>query len=582
MERGKLLPLARAILRTPTIPCARQPLEERTMRLCLTLTAASLAATAIVAGPAAAATCESLAGVTLPNTTITLAQSFAGGTFTAPNGQKFANIPAFCEVHGIAAPTSVSAINFEIWMPAAGWNGRFEGVGNGGLAGTISFGAMASALTAGYATASTDTGHTPTEPQTWLENRELVIDYSYRGLHLTTANAKALIAAFYGTAARFSYYTGCSTGGKQALMEAQRFPEDYDGIIGGDAANFWTHQMMSEVWDGQASDTPDTDFTPANLQLLQTAVLAQCAGQDGGLKADAFLMDPRDCHFDPKVLECKAGQDPSTCLTAAQVGAARKIYQGPSNPRTGASLYPGIARGGEVGWGPAGGQFVINRTTTSGVSSFDWFRFAVFQNPNWDFRTFNFDSDATLTDEEWAAIANSTNPDLAAFRRRGHKMIYYHGFADPLIPTVNGINYYESVVAEEGEGRGDHDRGGALEETREFFRAFMVPGMYHCAGGPGPTIFLAASGAQADAEHDMLSALVEWVERGQAPKQIIATKFVNDNPANGIAFQRPLCPYPEFAAYRGFGDPNSAQSFRCVRDDRDLVAADSGHDHDRD
>jgi feruloyl esterase len=557
------------------------------MRLCATAIGAALLAAAS-AGSAAAATCESLTGLTVPNTTITLANSFAGGTFTAPNGQKFANMPAFCQVHGIAAPTSVSAINFEVWLPAASWNGRLEGLGNGGLAGTISFSAMAPAVQAGYAATSTDTGHTPPEPQTWLLNRDLVIDYSYRGLHLTTVNAKSIVDAFYGRGPSFSYYSGCSTGGKQALMEAQRFPEDYDGIIGGDAANFWTHQMMSEVWDGQATDTPATNFTPANLQLLQNAALARCAGQDGGLKTDAFLTDPRDCHFDPAVLQCAANQDPSTCLTAPQVAAAKKIYQGPTNPRTGQNLYPGLERGGEVGWGPAGGQFVINRTTTSGVSSFDWFRFAVFDNPNWDFRTFNFDSDAALGDADWAATANSTDPNIEPFQRLGHKMIYYHGFADPLIPAFNGLNYYESVVADQARRHHDEDRDDALAETREFFRAFMVPGMYHCAGGPGPTIFAAASGAAADADHDVLSALVQWVEHGIAPRRIVATKFVNDNAANGIAFQRPLCPYPEVAAYRGFGDPTSAQSFTCVTDDRDSASRgrgrngddDRGHDRD--
>jgi len=346
------------------------------MRLCATAIGALLLAAASV-GSAAAATCESLTGLTLPNTTITLAKSFAGGTFTAPNGQNFANMPALCQVHGVATPTSASAINFEVWLPAASWNGRLEGLGN--------------------------------------------------------------------------------------------------------------------------------------------------------------------------------------------------------------SLYPGLERGGEVGWGPAGGQFVINRTTSSGVSSFDWFRFAVFDNPNWDFRTFNFDSDAALGDADWAAIANSTDPDIEPFRSLGHKMIYYHGFADPLIPAFNGINYYESVVADQARRRhGDGDRDGALAETREFFRAFMVPGMYHCAGGPGPTIFAASSGAAADAEHDVLSALVEWVEHGVAPRRIVATKFLNDNAANGIAFQRPLCPYPEVAAYRGFGDPTSAQSFTCATDDRDSASRGRGGDDDHD
>ena len=213
----------------------------------LSLAATFFAASLFVPTQAGAATCAGLIGLQLPNTTITFAQLQPAGTFTAPNGQQFQNMPAFCEVQGISKPTSVSAINFEVWLPLpSGWNGKFEGVGNGGLAGTISYSSMAPGLQRGFAIASTDTGHNSTEPQLWLENQDLVIDYSYRGLHLTTVNAKAIIAAFYNRAPRFSYYSGCSTGGKQALFEAQRYPDDYDGIIGGDAANFWTHQMFHE------------------------------------------------------------------------------------------------------------------------------------------------------------------------------------------------------------------------------------------------------------------------------------------------------------------------------------------------
>ena len=522
---------------------------------------------------ARAATCAGLIGLQLPSTTITLAQLQPAGTFTAPNGQQFQNMPAFCEVQAISKPTSVSAINFEVWLPLpSGWNGKFEGVGNGGLAGTISYGSMAPGLQRGFATASTDTGHNSTEPQLWLENQDLVIDYSYRGLHLTTVNAKAIIAAFYNRAPRFSYYSGCSTGGKQALFEAQRYPDDYDGIIGGDAANFWTHQMFHEDWVGQATVTPATNLSADNLQLLNNAVLQQCSSKDHGLASDPFLLDPQDCHFDPKVLLCTGGQS-TNCLTAAQVGAVQTIYQGVTNPRTEVQLYPGLPRGSELGWGPAGGQFLINRPVSegSGVSSYDFFRFTVFQIPSpyfWDYTTLNFDSDVTLVDKNFSSLFNSTNPDLSAFKRHGGKLIMYHGNADPLIPPANTINYYQSVASTKPSYRLTRSTALAISETQRFFRVFLVPGMYHCAGGPGANVFNGVSnqGNPTDPDHDILSALDLWVTSNQAPDQIIASNQTNGS----VNFTRPLCPYPQNARYKGTGSTSDAANYACAQDDDDL------------
>ncbi len=504
---------------------------------------------------ALAATCESMVGVGLPKATITLAKAIPAGAFTPPQGKAIENLPAFCEVHGILKPTDASVIHFEVWLPASNWNGKFEGVGNGGLAGTISFAAMATALRQGYATASTDTGHNTAESKIWLDNRERLIDYSYRGLHLTTTAAKSIIDAFYGQTAKHSYYAGCSTGGKQGLMEAQRFPADYDGIVAGDAANFWTRQMASEVWNGVATGTAETNLSQEKLQLIQDAVLAVCDAGDG--IADGIVSDPMRCHFDPKKLLCKAG-DSSNCLTAAQVGAVEKIYSGPINPRTGQKLYPGLYPGGELGWGKNGGQMVINRTATSGVSSSDFWRYAIFRNPQWEFRTFDFDHDLQTADEKLGPITNATDPNLSEFRKLGHKLIYYHGAADPLIPAQNGIDYYEKVAAA--------DKG--LDHTQEYFRAFLVPGLYHCAGGPGATAFGTSGPApesQMDADHDIVSSLDRWVDKGVAPTKIIATKYVDNSPAKGIALQRPLCAYPEVARYKGSGDPNDAASFTCTK-----------------
>ncbi len=506
-----------------------------------------------IAPAAFAANCEALASLSLPDTTITSAKAVAAGAYTPARGQAIANMPAYCQVHGIIKPAAVSAIHFEVWMPETGWNGKLEVAGNGGLAGTISTGPMATSVRNGFAAASTDTGHTAAQPREWLEDRERLIDYSYRGLHLTTVNAKALISAYYTQNAKASFFMGCSYGGKQALTEAQRFPADFDGIVAGDAANFWTHQMMSEVWNGVVTGTPETNLPQEKLQLVQDAAVSACDALDGA--ADGIISDPMRCHFDPKKLLCK-GADASGCLTAAQVGAVEKIYGGPVNPRTGLKLYPGLYPGGELGWGRAGGQMVINRTTSSGVSSNDFFRYALFKNPEWAFRAFDFDRDAQAADEKLAPLMNANDANLEEFRKLGHKLIYYHGTADPLIPAQNGVDYYERVVKEQK----------GLDRTQTFYRVFLVPGLYHCSGGPGPIGFGASQPpSQVDADHDILTAAVRWVEKGVAPEKIIAAKYVDNTPSKGIALERPLCMYPAVAKYKGSGDMKDANNFTCAK-----------------
>jgi hypothetical protein len=491
------------------------------------------------------ANCEALSGLKLADTTISVAKSVATEK----------GVPAHCLVHGLIKPAPVSAIQFEVWLPEAGWNGKLQTVGNGGLAGTISFPAMGTALKAGFATASTDTGHTAEEPKDWLQNKERMIDYSYRGLHLTTVDAKAIVDAYYGQNASEALYTGCSTGGKQGLMEAQRFPADFDAIVAGDAANYWTRQMVSEVWNGVATGTPETALPEAKLQLVQDAVLEQCDALDG--VKDGLIADPRRCKFDPKKLLCKGG-DAASCLTAGQLSAVQKIYSGPVNPRTGQSVYPGPYPGGELGWGGAR-PMVINRPgKSSGVSSWDFMRFSLFSNPEWDFHSFDFDRELQTLEEKYAALTNATDANLEEFRKLGHKLIYYHGASDPLIPAQNGVNYYESVVAQQK----------GLDKTQTFFRAFLVPGLYHCAGGPGANGFGTAQPApagQVDADHDVVQAAVRWVEKGVAPAKIIATRYVDGAPAKGVQFQRPLCPYPLAARYNGKGDTNDAANFSCVK-----------------
>ena len=518
------------------------------------LAATSSAPSPVAAPPGSGPACEALAGLKLADTTISSSKAVAAGPFTPPGGRGgrgSADLPAFCQVHGVLVPTPHSSIHFEVWLPAANWNGKLQVVGNGGLAGTISYPGLASALRDGFAAASTDTGHTSTESPAWLEDRERLIDYSYRGLHMTTVNAKAIVQAYYSEQAKRAYYTGCSTGGKQGLMEAQRYPDDFDGILAGDAANFWTHQMASEVWNGVVTSTPATNLPKEKLQLLQDAALQACDMLDGA--KDGLVSDPARCQFDPSTLQCKGGDSP-TCLTAAQVGAVRKIYEGPENPRTRKRLYPGLYPGGEMGWAA---NTVINKTTKSGVSSYDFWGYAFYHKPDWPYPTFDFDKDVQRADEELGPVTNATSPNLEEFRTLGHKLIYYHGAADPLIPAQNGIDYFESVVSMQK----------GLARAQSFYRAFLVPGLYHCSGGPGPIAFGTSQPApvsQRDADHDALRALERWVESGTAPTQIIGTKYVDGDPAKGVAFQRPLCPYPEVARYRGSGEMNDAANFACV------------------
>jgi Tannase and feruloyl esterase len=516
--------------------------------------AAPAAPSPVAAPPGSAPACEELAGLKLADTTISSSKAVTAGPFTPPGGRGGrgpADVPAFCQVHGVLTPTPHSTIHFEVWLPAANWNGKLQVVGNGGLAGTISYPALASALRDGFAAASTDTGHTSTESPAWLRDRERLIDYSYRALHMTTVNAKAIVQAYYSEQARRAYYTGCSTGGKQGLMEAQRYPGDFDGILAGDAANFWTHQMASEVWNGVVTSTPETSLSKEKLQLLQDATLQACDALDGA--SDGLVSNPARCHFDPAKLQCKSGDAP-TCLTAAQVGAVRKIYEGPTNPRTHKRFYPGLYPGGEMGWAA---NTVINKTTKSGVSSYDFWGYAFYHKPDWPYPTFDFDKDVQQADEDLGPVTNATSPDLEEFRKLGHKLIYYHGAADPLIPAQNGIDYFETVV---GMQKG-------LARAQSFYRAFLVPGLYHCSGGPGPIAFgtsQPAPASQRDADHDALRALERWVESGTAPTQIIGTKYVDDDPAKGVAFQRPLCPYPQVAKYKGSGEMHDAGNFACV------------------
>ncbi len=506
--------------------------------------------------------CEALSSLKLEETTITSAEVVAAGTFTPPSGQEsfpgadgYKRVPEFCRVRAEARPSKDSDIKIEVWMPASGWNGKYQGQGNGGFAGAIDYAGLASAVGRGYASAATDTGHAgdATDASWALGHREKIIDFGYRGIHEMSVQAKAVIAAFYGKAPQHSYFASCSDGGREALMEAQRFPDDYDGIVAGAPANFWTHLVAGAAWDSQALlADPASYIPPAKLAAISAAAIASCDAKDG--LADELISDPAACHFDPAQIQCK-GAESDSCLTGPQVTALKKIYAGP-HASSGTQIFPGYMPGGELGGG--GWEPWITGTAPGKSLQFafgsHFFADMVFDDANWDFRKFNLEPDTKLADKKMAAILNATDPDLRPFQKRGGKLIMYHGWSDAAISPINSIHYYDSVMKKMGSGSGD------------FIRLFMVPGLQHCFMGPGPNSFgQLLSGPQGDPEHDVLSAVERWVESGAAPQKVIATKYVNDlDPSQGVKMTRPLCPYPQLARYNGAGDKDDAANFVCA------------------
>jgi feruloyl esterase len=529
----------------------------------------SIAAVLYEAAPAVAVTsCESLASLALPYTTITAAQSVPAGTYTAADGSVWPNLPAFCQVAGSIMPTSDSNIHFGIWMPISAWNGKFKGNGNGGFAGSIEYSEMAPDLVRGYATSSTDTGSTA-DGSFALGHPEKIVDFGYRAHHELAMKGEAITQAFYGVSPKHSYFQGCSGGGAEAQMESQRFPNDYDGIIIGDPANYWTHHYVgAHLWILEALyyNSPNTDFPISADAILGNATNAACDALDG--LVDGIITDPRDCHFHPATLLCKPGQNPSTCLNATEVGVVHKLYAGPKSV-TYRGYYYGLEPGAEATNWP---NLISSSTPYGGIHGslgIPFFQYFVFDDPNWNFHTWQWtpanlhyvDDKQILPNETLSTALNAINPDLRPIQRRGAKLIHYHGFNDPDISPLNSIYYYISVLANQagsyGLEPGSPAGRQALEQTQDFYRLFLVPGMSHCTGGAGPATF------------DSLTALEQWVEQGIAPDQIIATQYVNNDPTQGVQRTRPLCPYPQISKYNGTGDPNDAANFNCVNDKDD-------------
>ena len=487
----------------------------------------------ISAAPGFAATCDSLRSLALPDTTITLTQSVAPGEFVPPGSPSgppssaglFKKLPAFCRLAATLQPTSDSDIKIEVWLPAAGWNGKFQAVGNGGWAGVISYSAMAQALEHGYATSSTDTGHVGPSGSFALGHPEKLIDFAYRSEHEMTVKAKDIIQAFYGDPPKVSYWNGCSTGGRQGLKEAQRFPNDYDAIIAGAPANPRTRLAFTTLWIAQAAHKDEASYIPpSKYPAIHQAVLNACDALDG-LK-DGLLADPTRCRFDPKVLACQDADGPA-CLTAAQIETVRKILSPPKNPQTGEEIYPTLEPGSELGWATLAGPQPFQATV-------DHFKYVVFKDPNWDWKTLNFAGDVALADKIDNETINATDANLKPFFAHNGKLLLYHGFSDPNVPPRSTINYYNRVL-DTTAGAGDS------------IRLFMVPGMGHCGGGEGPNNF------------DMVSALEQWKEHGKAPERIVAAHRAGGQ----VDRTRPLCPYPQVARYKGSGSIDEESNFVC-------------------
>ena len=482
----------------------------------------------------AAGSCESLSALKLPDTTITMAQSVAAGAFSPPagggGGQAYSTLPAFCRVAATIKPTSDSDIKVEMWLPASGWNGKYQAVGNGGWAGSITYGAMARALRDGYATSSTDTGHTGGNASFALGHPEKLVDYAYRAVHEMTVKSKAIANAFYGADAKRAYFNGCSTGGRQALAAAQRFPNDFDGIVAGAAANPKSGLDAWRIWMTQAMLKDKASFIPEEKhRVIHQAVLNACDKLDG--VEDGLIENPTRCRFDPAILACR-GADGPNCLTAAQVETAKVVMSPVKNRRTGELIFPGFEPGTELGWsrllsGPIRTRTLSNSSNTScsripsgtGVHSISS---ATSPPPRKPARA-RWRPSIPTSRRSCSAVANSSRITAGAI--------------NSIAPQASVNFYTRALAATKAPARG-----------AAWLRLYMVPGMGHCSGGDGPDTF------------DMMSPLDSWVESGTMPQQIEASKIA----AGKVTRTRPLCPYPQVARYKGTGSIDEAANFACV------------------
>lgn len=513
-----------------------------------------------IAQSAPADRCDALARISIPSFRIVEAERVADGQFKQPSGKELLNLPAFCRLSIVSQPAPESNIRIEVWLPEMSWNGRLLGTGNGGGAGSIIYPALADGVRRGFATANTDLGTSPNAyaatglPDKWA-------DFGYRATHEMTLIARALIAQYYGRPAARAYFTGCSTGGQQAISEAQRFPDDYDGILAGAPANDRTHLHSEFLWHYQAAhDAPDAMVPQDRIAFVTRSIVAACAGKDGGAATDRFLTDPRLCKFNLSSLPLCSAKQAEDCVSPAQLETLKKVYAGPVNPKTGERIYAPLPFGAESS------ALGLAYQESDKVAREQFYPFLWAFGASWNAMSFNFSSDEDRLDQELAPVLNADNPDLSSFSRHGGKLIMFTGTADPIVPFPDAIEYYERVVSTVEQQEGNGDSSDALVATQQFFRYYLVPGMGHCGGGPGLNSFGQGISPKDD---DMLFRLEQWVEKGTAPGEIPAKG--SDTTAGGAGFERNLCPYPKFPDYVG-GDPKLAASFRCTAHARGNVA----------
>lgn len=483
-----------------------------------------------------AASCERLAAsLKLPTVRVTLAEPIVSRQFVppaAPGANRppaaLSDLPPFCRVTMTLTPSSDSDIKSEVWLPLTGWNGKFQQVGNGGWGGSIQYPALAAALRRGYAASSTDTGHVGDTARFALGHPEKLIDFGYRAVHETALRSKAIIGAAYATAPSLSYFVGCSGGGRQAFMEAQRYPQDFDGIVAGAPGYNRTDQSFQLIAASQATHRDAASFIPQEkLAVLHRAALNACDQRDGLL--DGLISDPLRCTFDPAVTAC-TDADGVDCLTAPQVRAARAIYAPVSNPRNGEEVFPGVEPGSEPRWTiNAGGPRPL------GMSD-DFFKYVVFSDANWNFRTLDVAKHLDQARKADGGVVSANSPDIKQFVSRGGKLVIYHGWGDTNVPPRSSVNYYNRLVETLG-----------ASDVHRSVRLYMAPGMGHCGGGEGPN------------EFDVLTALEQWREEGNAPEAILASKLTDGR----VVRTRPLCPYPQLAKYKGSGSIDDASNFVC-------------------
>ncbi len=509
-------------------------------RIRIAFAAVSLAGAALFPAATLAATaCAALANLPLRNTTVTAAVEVAAGPFTPPGATTplaGGPLPAFCRVALTVAPQ----IHIEVWLPKV-WNERYQGVGGGGYAGVISYAAMATALREGYTTASTDTGHLSAVGGTFALNPDgtlnwgLIEDFAERSLYQMVRKAKRLINAHYDAAPKYSYWTGCSTGGRQGLMAVQRFPDEYDGLVIAAPAINWERFIPAELWPqivmNQELGAP---IATTKLTAVTADAVAACDAADG--VADGVINDPRKCDYDPAQSICLPGENPAQCLTPQEANAMRKVWDGPTDAKGKRRLWFGLERGASLAGLAGASPFAIATTHMA---------YWVKQDASFDWHSLleaDFEGLFRISQRKFNDVIGTDQTDLHRFRKQHGKVLMWHGEADQLIMPRGTVNYLHRVR---------QDNGGA-RRVDDFMRLFLAPGVAHCSGGNGPNPV------------GTLQAVVDWVEKGIAPERILATRT-----DAGVVRTRPLCTYPKTAKWTGLGSTNNAANFVCVDGEHD-------------